>query len=119
MSKRLKYEPSSEPLHISVQYGSSGFGVKGYLACELGLGHGRALLGALPIRTRSAGYESGYGYCLPPYDTAYRSALRTTRTRTTTRVKGYLVNELGLAHGRALFGALRQLVAHYLRGRST
>ena len=33
----------------------------------------------------SAGYFPGYGYCLPPYGTAYRSALRTTRTRTTTR----------------------------------
>ena len=33
----------------------------------------------------SAGYLLGYGYCLPPYGTAYRSALRTTRTRTTTR----------------------------------
>jgi hypothetical protein len=26
--------------------------------------------------------KTGYGYCLPPYGTAYRSALRTTRTRT-------------------------------------
>ena len=31
------------------------------------------------------GYVFGYGYCLPPYGTTYRSALRTTRSRTTTR----------------------------------
>jgi len=29
--------------------------------------------------------ESGYGYCLPPYGTAYLRALRTTRTRIRTR----------------------------------
>jgi len=28
-----------------------------------------------------SGYESGYGYCLSPYGTAYRRVLRTTRTR--------------------------------------
>jgi len=33
----------------------------------------------------SSGYESGYRYCLPPYGTAYRRALRTTRTRVRTR----------------------------------
>jgi hypothetical protein len=33
----------------------------------------------------SAGFLFGYGYCLPPYGTAYCSALRTTRTRTTIR----------------------------------
>ena len=32
------------------------------------------------------GYESGYGYCLQPYGAAYRRALRTTRTRTRTRI---------------------------------
>ena len=29
----------------------------------------------------NTGYESGYGYCLPPHSTAYRRALRTTRNR--------------------------------------
>ena len=32
------------------------------------------------------GYLFGYGYCLPAYGTAHRSALRTTRTRTRTRL---------------------------------
>ena len=32
-------------------------------------------------------YESGYGYCLPPYGTAYRRALRTTRTQIRTRIR--------------------------------
>ena len=35
--------------------------------------------------SKLGGYESGYGYCLPPYGTAYRRALRTTRTRSRTR----------------------------------
>ena len=30
----------------------------------------------------SRGYEGGYGYLVAPYGTAYRSALRNTRTRT-------------------------------------
>ena len=33
----------------------------------------------------SAGYLFGYKYWLPPDGAAYRSTLRTTRTRTTTR----------------------------------
>ena len=33
-----------------------------------------------------AGYESGYGYGLLPYGTAYRRALRTTRTRFRNRL---------------------------------
>jgi hypothetical protein len=36
----------------------------------------------VPLKPET-GYETGYGYCLPPYGTAYRSALRTTRTRNT------------------------------------
>jgi len=32
-----------------------------------------------------AGFVFGYGYCLPSYGPSYRSALRTTRTRTSTR----------------------------------
>ena len=39
---------------------------------------------SLPTHERT-GYESGYGYCLSPYGTAYRRALRTTRTRVRTR----------------------------------
>jgi hypothetical protein len=38
--------------------------------------------GAAPPQT---GYVLGYGFYLPPYGTAYRSALHTTRTRTRTR----------------------------------
>ena len=37
-------------------------------------------LGAIGI-SRETGYDSGYGYYIPPYGTAYRRALRTTRTR--------------------------------------
>ena len=38
------------------------------------------------------GYEGGSGYRLPPYGTTYRSALRTTRTRRTTRGYGSTVD---------------------------
>ena len=39
------------------------------------------------IPNGGTGYESGYGYCLAPYGTAYRRALRTTRTRIRTRIR--------------------------------
>ena len=38
-----------------------------------------------PLETILPGYESRYGYCLPPYGTAYRTALRTSRIRRNTR----------------------------------
>jgi hypothetical protein len=38
------------------------------------------------------GYEGGSGYRLPPYGTTYRSALRTTRNRRTTRGYGSTVD---------------------------
>ena len=40
-----------------------------------------------PTSLRDTGYESGYGYCLPPYGTAYRKALRPARTRLRTRIR--------------------------------
>ena len=45
-----------------------------------------------------SGYVFGYGYCLPPYATAYREALRITRTRRRTR--SYPVNSIEVWRGR-------------------
>jgi hypothetical protein len=42
---------------------------------------GVSWIGGTPSVIMSAGYEGGSRYCLSPYGTAYRRALRTTRTR--------------------------------------
>ena len=49
------------------------------------MGEGVTVL-ASETRHQWAWYESGYGYGLSPYDTAYRRARRTTRTRIRTRI---------------------------------
>ena len=56
------------------------------------------------------GCEGGCGYCLPPFGTAYRSSLRTTRTRCTTRGYGSTVDYPELFLVQSLLGVVIVLV---------
>ena len=74
----------------SVHYQTATLSVRAYENATLGVSntHENAAVRrctaarSVTVNTWHIGYLFGYGYCLPPYGTPYRSALRTTRTRT-------------------------------------